>query len=235
MLFVKTVVNEVLQSFIDHGHDVNATNEMNVTALMLVSENGNVDAMNVLLRAGADRTIKDAVGNTWIHYAVRGYCSKDVIQSIIDQGVDVNATNKEGDTPLMLASQNGNEDAINVLLSTGANRSRTFKDRYGDTWMHYAAREDCSNEILQSFIDHGHDVNATNEMNVTALMLVSENGNVDAMNVLLRAGADRTIKDAVGNTWIHYAVRGYCSKDFIQSIIDQGDDVNATTKRVILL
>ena len=220
----------IIRTMFDYGAYVNAVDNTHTTSLMLASKMGKVDAINVLLSAGADRTIEDAYGDTWIHYAIHGDCSKEVLQSIIDQGADVNATNKEGDTPLMLASQNENEDAINVLLSTGANRSRTFKDRYGDTWIHYAVREDCSNEVLQSFIDHGHDVNATNEMNVTALMLVSENGNVDAMNVLLRAGADRTIKDAVGNTWIHYAVRGYCSKDVIQSIIDQGADVNATNQ-----
>ena len=222
---------EVLQSIIDQGAYVNATNKKNVTSLMLACEMGDVDAMNVLLSAGADRTIKDADGYTWIHYAVRGGCSKEVLQSIIDHGADVNVTNEEGDTPLMLARKNENEDAINVLLSTGANRSRTFKDAYGDTWIHYAVRKDCSNEVLQSIIDQGDDVNATNKKNVTSLMLASEKGNVYAMNVLLRAGADRTIKDANGDTWIHHAIHGYCSIEVLQSIIDQGADVNATNKK----
>ena len=46
---------------------------------MLASEKGNVDAMNVLLSAGADQTIKDANCNTWIHYAVNGDLSKEVL------------------------------------------------------------------------------------------------------------------------------------------------------------
>ena len=54
------------------------------------------------------------------------------------------------------------------------------------------------------------------------------------MHVLLRAGADRTIKDAQGDTWMHYAVRGDCSKEALQSIIDQGDDVNAQMMRMLL-
>ena len=197
-----------------------------VTSLMWASEKGNVDAMNVLLSAGADRTIKDANGSTWIHYAVNGDCSKEVLQSIIDQGADVNVTNNWNATSLMLASKIGNVDAMNVLLSAGADR--TIKDAHGNAWIHYAVRGDCREEVLQSIIDQGADVNVTNNRNVTSLMLASEKGNVDAMNVLLSAGADRTIKDANGNTWIHYAVNGHCSKEFLQSIIDQGADVNVT-------
>ena len=219
---------EVLQLIIDKGADVNATSEVSGTPLMLASQNGNVDAMNVLLRAGADQTIKDAVGDTWIHYAIHGGCSKEVLQFIIDKGADVNATSEVSGTPLMLASHNGNVDAMNVLLRAGADR--TIKDAVGDTWIHYAIRGGCSKEVLQFIIDKGADVNATNEENVTSLMLASKEGNVDAMNVLLSAGADRTIKDANGDTWIHYALHGGCSKEVFQSIIDLGADVNATNK-----
>ena len=105
----------------------------------------------------------------------------------------MNATNKENVTTLMLASWMGNIDAINVLISAGANR--TIEDANGNTWIHYAIGGDCSKEVLQSIIDLGADVNATNKENVTALMLV-EKGNVDIMNVLFGAGADYTIEDA---------------------------------------
>ena len=118
---------------------------------MLASKKGNIDAINVLLSAGADQTIEDADGNTWIHYAVYGDCSKDVLQSIIDRGADVNATNKRNVTALMRASEKGNIDAINVLLSAGADK--TIEDVDGNTWIHYAVYRDCSKDVLQSIID----------------------------------------------------------------------------------
>ena len=220
---------EVLQSIIDQGADVNARNSQNITALMLASKKGNIDAMNVLLSAGADRTIEDADGDTWIHYANYGNCSKEDIQLIIDRGADVNERNKKNCTALMLASRKGNIDAMNVLLRAGADR--TIEDADGDTWIHNAIYGNCSKEVLQSIIDQGADVNATNNKNSTALMLASEKGNIDAMNVLLSAGADRTIEDADGDTWIHYALYGNCSKEVIQLIIDQGADVNAKNKK----
>ena len=95
---------------------------------MLASKMGNVGAMNMLLSAGADRTIKDANGDTWIHYAAHGNCTKEVLQSIIDLGADVNATNKQNCTALMLASEKKNIDAMNVLISAGADH--TIGDAY---------------------------------------------------------------------------------------------------------
>ena len=220
---------EVLQSIIDRGADVNATNKKNCTALMLASEKGNVDGLNVLLSAGANTTVKDVVGNTWLHYAIYGACNKDIVQSIIDQGADVNAANNENATALMLASKKGSVDAINVLISAGADQ--TIEDANGNTWIHYAFGGDGNKDVLQSIIDLGADVNATNKENATALMLASEKGNVDGLTVLLSAGANTTLEDAVGNTWIHYAIYGDCSKEILQSIIDLGADVNAKNNK----
>ena len=89
MLFMENCSKEVLQSIIDLGADANAMNKDKRTALMLATRKGNVDAMNVLLSAGADQAIEDAGGNTRIHYAVHGDSSKEVLQSIIDQDADV--------------------------------------------------------------------------------------------------------------------------------------------------
>ena len=217
---------EVLEAVIDLGADVNATNKRNETALMLASWKGNVDAINVLISAGADQTIESISGKTWLHYAVDGNCSKEVLQAVIDLDADVNATNKQNETPLMWASFNGNVDAMNVLISAGANQA--IQDVDGDTYLHYAVHGNGSKEVLQAVIDLGADVNATNKQNTTALMVASSKGNEDAMNVLISAGANHTIQDAVGMTWLHYAVHGNCSKEVLQAVIDLGADVNAT-------
>ena len=220
---------EALQTIIDLGAEVNATNEQNCTALMLAAEKGNIDDMNVLLKAGANRAIKDADGYTWLHYAVSGDCNKDVLQAVIDLGVEINATNKQNCTALMLASKKGKIDAINVLLKAGANRD--IKDADGDTWLHYAVHGDCSKDVLQAVIGLDAEVNATNKQNCTALMLASKKGNTDAMNVLLKAGANSAVTDAYGNSWLQYAICGNCSTDALQTIIDLGAEVNATVEQ----
>ena len=220
---------EVIQVIIDHGADVNATNKQNCTALMLASINGNVNVMNVLLKAGANKAIEDTNCDTWLQYALYGNCSEEVLQVIIDHGADVNATNKQKRTALMLASMNGNMDVINVLLKVKAKME--IEDADGYTWIHYAVVKSCNKEVLQAIIDHGANVNATSKQKRTALMMVSRNGNVDAMCVLLKSGAEMEIEDADGYTWLHYAVIGGCPKDVLQVIIDHGANVNATNKK----
>ena len=84
------------------------------------------------------------------------------------------------------------------MYSLARELTKTIKDAVGDTWIHYAVHRDCSEEILQSIINLGADVNAINKQSCTALMLASKMGNVQAINALLKAGADRTIGDADG-------------------------------------
>ena len=109
---------EVLQAIISRGVDVNATNKKHVTALMIVYKNMGKEAIDVLLNAGADTNIADADGDTWLHYAAKNYRCTEILQAIIRHGVgvDVNATNKETVTALMIACKvMWNEEAIHVL------------------------------------------------------------------------------------------------------------------------
>ena len=119
-----------------------------VTALMRACEKGYIDTINVLLNAGADPNIADTLnGETWIHWAVVGGCSKETLETIINHGADANATNKNSVTALMRACENGNMDTVNVLLNAAADPN--IADTEGETWIHYAIRGSCSKEALQ--------------------------------------------------------------------------------------
>ena len=217
---------------IDHGANVNATNKKNETALTIACFNQNVGAINVLLNALADPNIADeADDDTCLHYAVKEDCSIEVLQAIIEHGVDLNATNKENRTALMIACCRKNEGAINVLLNARADPN-IADEAYGDTCLHVAVSEDCSKEVIKAIIAHGVDLNATNNKNHTALMIACIRKNEGAINVLLNARADPNIADeAYGEACLHKAVICNCSIEVLQEIIDHGANVNATNKR----
>ena len=164
---------------------------------MVASNKGNVDAMKVLLNARADPNIVSVDGSTWLHAALEGDCSKEALQIIIEHGADVNATNKQNITPLMVASSKGNVDAMNVLLNARADPNVTSVD--GGTWLHAALEGDCSKEALQVIIEHGTDMNATNKLNITPLELASEKRNINAIVLLLDAGAKPNLISSTQN------------------------------------
>ena len=221
----------MLQALIDHGANVNATNTENVTALIQTVKQGNKDAINVLLNAGADPNVADGSGETCLHYAARNDCCTEVFQAIISHGGDVNATNKRNVTVLMKACVKGNKDTINVLLNAGADPN--IANSYGDTCLHDAVQNDCCTEVLQAIISHGIDVNASNKNHVTALIIACHKGNTDAINILLEAGADPNITDSKGATCIHHAVGEGHSKHVLETVVSHGADVNAANKKSI--
>ena len=224
-----------LGKLIDHGVDVNAKNKNNVTVLMLACKKRDTDAINLLLDLRADPRIADADGDTSLHHSIEGGCYKETLQAIIDHGADVNKTNKNNATALMLACKKGNIDAINAFLNLrpvlfNLRANPNIADAEGSTSLHHAIEGCCNKETLQLIIKHGAKVNARCKNDVTPLMLACKKGNTEAVNVFLKLGADPKIKDANGNTSLHHAVEGGCCKETLQAIIDHGGDVNETNK-----
>ena len=239
---------ESLRAIIDHGADVNATNKNSVTAIMIACYKLNADTISVLLNAGADLNMTDGNSASCIHHVVGEGFTKATLETVINYSADVKLTNKNNVTALMIACLNSNEDAINVLLNAGANSN--IADADGDTCLHNAVgksaiadsaiaefegytclhRGNCSKDNLQAVIDYGADVNAANKHNITPSMQACENGDIDAINILLDAGADPNITDEKGTACIHHAVGGGCRKDVLLRLISRGTDVNATTK-----
>ena len=214
---------EAFHKIIERVADINAVNELKQTALALGCWRENADAVNMLLTLGADPNIADIQGNTLLHIACDSNINKDTLQTIIDHGADVNAANGCGETALWIACYQGYADAINVLLNAGANLN--ILSTKGNTCLHGAAHGECCKEVFQVLIGHGADVNAANESGETALWIACYESDVDAINVLLNAGADPNIVSTEGNACLHRAVH---YKETLQALIDHGAGVNVT-------
>ncbi|ELT98233.1 hypothetical protein CAPTEDRAFT_218802 [Capitella teleta] len=82
------------------------------TPCHLAAAHGQLEALQLLLAAGADVSIADLQGNEPLHCC--GHY--ETIQLMAEHGADLTARNKRGDTPLLLMQRRGvDEAALNMM------------------------------------------------------------------------------------------------------------------------
>lgn len=103
------------------------------------------------------------------------------------------------DNLLALAAKNGRGEMLDYVIGTeGLNINA--KDMYGTPLVHLMAASNLSSSIYKAAAIEGFDINARNNDNETALMVAARNGNLDAVNALLSAGANVTATSYTGKT-----------------------------------
>lgn len=166
--------------------------------------------------------------NLLIAYAASAGVYEDILfaaeqgetQKVIDllrRGMDVNTTDAQGNTLLMIAARGNNLELARFLLDNRANPNR--RNRYGDTalmlatlrghealakllldhqadpntpgWtaLHYAAFENRP-QIAALLLAAGAQLNAVAPNGSTALMLAAKRGHLEMVRLLVGAGAE---------------------------------------------
>ena len=136
----------------------------------------------------------------------------------LDFGVEVNATNKYGKTPLYLAAFWGFADIVKLLLKAGAKTDVIYS--LGDTPLHRAAYKGYE-EIVKLLLDFGVEVNATNKYGETALHEAAFYGSEDIVQALVIAGADVNVTNKYGRTALQKA-KIYGRYDNVNKAIKEG-------------
>lgn len=100
----------------------------------------------------------------------------------------VNMPTLRGETPLMLAAIKGNIDFAKALLDKGAD----INANYGWTALHYSASTG-QTAMTRFLIANGATVDARTERGVTPLYMAARIVATPTVDVLLKAGADKTL------------------------------------------
>jgi len=141
---------------------------------------------------------------------------EDKLKVLIKKGLNVNAKDTNGMTPLMYAY---NCDEIPILIDAGADVNA--RDNNGKTVLMHAGK-DCKIELL---LAAGVDVNARDNEGKTALMYSSRDVATwdDSSAFLIAAGADVNARDNNGKTPLMYAKSALTA----HRLIEAGADIYA--------
>jgi len=108
-----------MQEFIADGKDVNAKDFKGVTALGYAVGHDQLSTVKVLIDAKANINDVDSAGNSAVHFAA-GYGRVKVLEHLLARGANASKANQQGQTPMAVAQQNKQQQAVALLQRHGA-------------------------------------------------------------------------------------------------------------------
>lgn len=220
---------DVAKYLLDHGAKVNAANQDGDTPLHYAAVCGNGRLVELLLSRDAKPDVVNEGNETPLSRAM-GENNPGAAKVLIKAGADdppelyvaaalgdvdtllrelkrnlklINKPDKRKMTPLHYAAINNRAEAVEALLSEGADPQPG--DEYGFTPLYYAA-EAGNMEVAEKLIDSGADANAQSDYGLAPLHGAAGNNQAEMILFLVGHGADVNIRTENNETPLNRAI-----------------------------
>jgi ankyrin repeat protein len=195
----------------------------------LINAGLGVKLCELLIKHGADVNSFDEYGST-LHRAIVGASfpagglifDQALISFLIKSGANVNASSKDGTTPLHRSVMTGNLEACRQLLTLGANV--LCVDAKGRSPLHWCYGSNFNHDLALLLIHSGADVNAKDDNSATPMHKAAETGSVAACIAPLAHRADASAVDEDGRSALFFAINAKVAR----LLLDAGIDPEAT-------
>jgi len=220
------------------GIDVNAGSNYSSNPLYNAVGKGNLELVDLLVRAGADLNYKGGKARmtTMLISAiisaalpvVKNPESVPVVKYLIQKGVNIDELDERDYSAVGVAASQSLNDIVKVLVDAGADINQK-QGEFKQTLIMLALHDD-NTELVKYLIQKGVDVKAQATDGETALYLAAAYGNIEAADALLRAGADIDKESSIGFSPLFRAIQKK-NTDMALYLISKGADVNSRDTR----
>jgi ankyrin repeat protein len=138
------------------------------TSLHFAAMYNRIEAVEFLLRAGADLEARDEEGLTALQHSIERCDSTDVTELLVSAGANISTRDREGLTPLMRAARRGTLASLKIILSKYDEEVLHARDRWGKTALHHAI-EDCQLSAAKELVKLGAQVNILDYAGISPL------------------------------------------------------------------
>ncbi len=244
MYAVATGRHKIIQLLYDHGAKLDVANRFDTSLLIIAVSNEDKWTVQFLLEKGVDVNHKNNHGYTAVYYSGI-FKSREIYELLKNNKAEIdfktsliwnefNITKKciqenpelahqkdaDGWTPLMVASKNGNYDAVKFLIENKVNINE--KNKFQGTALMHAALEGYY-EIAKLLIENGANVNDKGHLDDYVIIWAVRSHKLNIVKLIVENGANIHIKGKDGKTPLMWAVMDYGTAKYL---IEKGADVN---------
>lgn len=229
---------KLIQLLLDYGADASVKtppDEHGLNAFHYAAKTG-TQIMGMLLHSGGAPGVhdfgRDGKKDVSALRIALGRSDRDMVEQLLDYGVDVNEMDDNGETPLyyLLAHRDTREQSlplIHLLLHRGADLDK-LRNFWDETPLFPAVRESFT-EAASLLLSLGLDAKQKSHTGETPLHLAAEKWDVKIVRELIANGAELEAKNRNQRTPLHVAAHANRMK-IVQALLDAGADPFAKDK-----